>query len=144
MEQYYQEARLFCKWAEELDSITEENACEIVLKLMKLYALSACLPDIETDEAYEGEAVQHQLSFAVPSFDAYWEIYNPYVCDEPVCGSLYDDICSVYSDLRSGVLLYERGCISEAAWEWKQNFEQHWRFHAVDAIRALNGMQRRK
>lgn len=141
MEQYYNEAVSFCSWVEKITSVSAENATEIILKLMKMYALSSSLnlPDITEDKELEYEQVV--LSFTASPFDYYWEIYDPFTCEEPVCGSFKDDIGSIYNDIRKGIILYEAGYPMEAEWEWKWNFENHWKYHAVDAIRALNSIK---
>lgn len=141
MKQYYDEAVSFCTWAEQLVSISLENATEIILKLMKMYELSSSLTLPEATEAYETEYEQVVLSITSSLSDVYWEIYDPYICDEPVCGSLKDDINSIYNDIRKGVLAYEAGYQIDAQWEWKWSFENHWKYHAVDAIRALNSLK---
>lgn len=141
MKQYYDEAVAFCSWAEQLSSISTENATEIILKLMKMYSLSSSLTLPDVTEDYESEYEQVTLSFTPLLSDVYWEIYDPYICDEPVCGSLKDDIDSIYNDIRKGILSYEAGYQIDAQWEWKWSFENHWKYHAVDAIRALNSLK---
>ena len=141
MKQYYDEAVAFCSWAEQLASISAENATEIILEIMKMYSLSSSLtlPEATEDQALEYEQVI--LPFTTTQSDGYWEIFDPFICDEPVCGSLRDDICSIYNDIRKGNLFYEAGYPLDAQWEWKWSFENHWRYHAVDAIRALNSLK---
>lgn len=140
MEQYYNEAVSFCSWVKQLSFISVENATEIILNLMKMYALSSSLtlPEITEDQELEYEQVV--LPFAKTQFDGYWETYDPFVCDNPVCGSLRDDLCSIYNDIRKGILYYEAGYLMDAQWEWRWSFENHWKYHAVDAIRALNSI----
>ena len=70
-------------------------------------------------------------------FDVYHEIFDPYVDEPPVCGSLSDDLLCIYSDLRRGLMAYEAGQIGAAVWEWRFDFDHHWGDHAVDALRAL-------
>ena len=134
MKQYYNEAVAFCLWAEQLASISAENATEVILKLMKMYSLSSSLvlPEVTEDRALEYEPII--LPFTTIPCDGYWEIDDPFICDEPVCGSLRDDI-------RKGNLFYEAGYPMDAQWEWRWSFENHWKYHAVDAIRALNSLK---
>lgn len=141
MKQYYTEAVDFCSWADSLTAITEDNSVDLTLWLMKMYALSSSLLLPEDTDDHEEEYEYVVLRFTAPDAGAYWEIYDPYICDEPVCGSLVDDISSIYNDIRKGILLYEKGFLSDAQWEWKWSFENHWKFHAVDAIRALNSLK---
>lgn len=141
MKQYYDEAVNFCLWAEKLRTISAKNATEIVLRLMRMYELSSLLTLPETTENHELAYEQIILPFTVTQKDCYWEIYDPYISDEPICGSLSEDINSIYNDIRMGILFYDAGCPKDAMWEWKWCFENHWKYHAVDAIRALNSLK---
>lgn len=138
--EYHKEVVAFCSWMEQLASISAENAMEIILKLMKVYSLSSSLTLPEATEDQELEYEQVVLPFTTAQSDAYWEIYDPFICDDPVCASLRDDISSIYNDIRKGILFYEAGYPLDAQWEWKWSFESHWKYHAVDAIRALNSL----
>lgn len=69
--------------------------------------------------------------------DVYWEIFDPYENEPPVCGSLSDDLLDIYSDLRRGLVAYDAGHVGAAVWEWRFHFDHHWGDHAVDALRAL-------
>lgn len=141
MKKYYIEAVAFCSWVEQISSVSAENATEIILKLMKMYELSSSLTLPTTTEDHEIKYEQVVLPFTVTQSDVYWEIFDPHICDEPVCGSLTDDINSIYNDIRKGILSNEAGYLMDAQWEWKWNFENHWRYHAVDAIRSLNSLK---
>lgn len=83
-----------------------------------------------------------ETTFAVPSVtvaggDVYWEVFDPYEEEAPVCGSLTDDIRDIYRDVVVGLLLYDQGALSDAQWTWASLRQQHWGDHAVDALRAL-------
>jgi hypothetical protein len=73
-------------------------------------------------------------------FNHYWEIFNPYVQEEPVAASLSDDISDIYQDVKRGIILYEQKDQTQAIWQWKFHFEIHWGNHAVDAVRALHSV----
>lgn len=138
MNTYFITAKNFCAWAESLKSLTKGNAPAIIVKIMDIYIASSSLeypPETEEIE-YQYNAVR--LDFTASQFNTYWETQTPYACKDPICGSLYDDLTSIYNDVREGVILFEQGYCSEATWQWKWNFENHWKYHAVDAIRALN------
>ena len=68
---------------------------------------------------------------------SYWEVFDPYEEDEPVGGSLTDDLLDIYRDLGRGLLAWNSGARESALWDWKFHFELHWGDHAVDALRAL-------
>ncbi len=68
----------------------------------------------------------------------YWEVFDPYVNEPAVAGSLDDDVLDVYRDLHRGLDLWDSAAPRAAAiWEWRFSFDMHWGDHAVDAIRAL-------
>lgn len=103
------------------------------------------LPDVEpTSEAAAPDPPgldeeSHVVGRAVSSLgvDGYWEVFDPRELDEPVGGSLTDDLVDIYRDLRRGLSL-AIGSLSDAVWEWKFSFETHWGNHATDAIRVLH------
>ncbi|MBQ3552036.1 MAG: DUF5063 domain-containing protein [Clostridia bacterium] len=139
---YYDAAREFCSWAETIDAITPYNAETVIIQLMRMYELSTHLVYPERCEEMDSTYEYSVLPFNVPYYDAYWEVFDPYSNeeDDPVCGSLKDDINSIYNDVREGIQLFDNGYRSEANWRWKFSFETHWKYHAVDAIRALNSL----
>lgn len=69
--------------------------------------------------------------------DEYFTVFDPYVEEPLVTGSLSDDLLDVYRDLHRGLSLYDSGQVDAAVWEWKFHFDHHWGYHAVDALRAL-------
>jgi hypothetical protein len=71
-------------------------------------------------------------------FESYWEVFDPYKLDQPVAGSLSDDLLDVYRDVRRGLALWESPHDAAAIWEWRFSLESHWGDHAVDALRALH------
>ncbi|MEM6789038.1 MAG: DUF5063 domain-containing protein [Myxococcota bacterium] len=69
--------------------------------------------------------------------DLYWEVFDPYVDEEPVAGSLLDDFLDIYHHLKRGLVAFDEGQQQDAVWEWRFHFDHHWGDHAVDALRAL-------
>lgn len=69
--------------------------------------------------------------------DVYFKVFDPYVDEPRVCGSLSDDVLDIYYDLKRGLVAYDAGQIGAAVWEWRFHFDHHWGDHAVDALRAL-------
>jgi hypothetical protein len=112
--------------------------------LARVYAASLALPRPEAIGGTSVDVVVPETP-AVPKtwpgfgrFDAYWEVFDPYVEEAILAGSLSDDILDVYRDLGRGLALYERGNSLEAVWEWSFHRDVHWGAHAVDALRALD------
>jgi hypothetical protein len=63
---------------------------------------------------------------------------DPLQDEEPVMGDVGDDLLDTYKDIRSGLLLFEQGKITEALWFWAFLHRIHWGRHAVGALFALH------
>ena len=133
---FYQLAKKFCSMIESTTTFKQENCKELLLLLSNLYSDALTMPEIK--ELNDIDVDVDRIIVAFDYADAYWEIYNPFECEEPVCGSLSDDFGDIYKDLKEGVLLYDKGHINDAIWSWKWSFRNHWSYHLVDALRALN------
>ena len=140
MSEYYTQAISFCNWAKNIKEITSDNAETVAVKIMELYIASAKLKYPEDIGEATISAEREFITFSAGQFNVYWEFFNPYICDEPVCGCLVDDINDIYNDIREGICSYEQGLLDEAVWIWKWNFDNHWKHHAADAIRALSNI----
>ena len=70
----------------------------------------------------------------------YGEVFDPLTIpsEEPVIGSIADDIIDIYRDVVTGLRAYRLGDLANARWEWAFNFAHHWGEHATGAIRALH------
>ena len=71
----------------------------------------------------------------------YWEVFDPFVEEEPVCGDLLDDLSDIREDLLEGVCEYEAGLINNAVFEWKLLHHAHFGNHMVSAIKALQHLR---
>lgn len=69
----------------------------------------------------------------------YEEVFDPYrdPREEPVVGSVADDLADVYQDVRAGLLKWDRGERRNAVWAWRFDFTVHWSEHALGALRAI-------
>ena len=133
---FYEMAKAFCAFLENKPKVEKAQYKELLCYLSKLYFEALYLQDVEPLDDMDIRAEHITISFGED--DCYWEIYNPYECEETVCGSLSDDFGDIYKELKTGIMLYEKGYINNAFWNWKWSFENHWSYHAVDAMRALN------
>jgi hypothetical protein len=93
---------------------------------------SARLGDGERQRAY-------RASQRIP-LDLYGEVFNPTLVppEEPVIGSIADDLADIYREIAAGLRAYEQGNHAAAAWEWTFGLHSHWGAHATSAIRALH------
>ena len=114
--------------------------------LCRLYAAALALPELGPENS-DGlpdpppgllECAKNNLV----SFNGryYREYFNPAASlnDESVVGDIGDDLLDTYKDIRAGLLLFERGEITEALWHWAFLHRIHWGRHAVGAIFALH------
>jgi hypothetical protein len=114
--------------------------------LCRLYAAALALPEVESENS-DGlpdlplglleRAKNHLASFNGRFYREYFNP-NPSVNDLPVIGDIGDDLLDTYKDIRAGLLLFERGEITEALWHWAFLHRIHWGRHAVGAIFALH------
>lgn len=149
LEEFAAEVVSFERWLLEGTDTGAECARSALVHLVNLYRAGLRLPaewssDLEddhdvapmSDEQWErGRRALSRLPF-----DAYSQIFNPTVvpADEPVVGSLCDDLGDVYRELGTGLRAYENDDSSGARWEWSFGFHSHWGAHATSAIRALH------
>lgn len=126
-------ARRFCQLLDQ--PVTAPTLAEV---LAELHMCALQLPDLGVD-ADSGDDAPHPRDLPPPSppFDLYWLIYDPFESDEPVAGSLTDDIADIRADLMRGLSFYDQGRIVAACWEWRFHFGTHWGAHLVSAQRAL-------
>ncbi len=144
-------ARRFYKLADEYRCFVAENVVTadavpaLIEMLMTLYISAMSLPatEQETNELSSdiSEAVSIRFSEQIPTM--YWEIFDPYVDEEPVCGDLLDDLSDIAADLRDGMKEYETGRFGNAIFEWKFGLNNHWGQHIVDALKALHSIRTR-
>lgn len=131
----------FCSIVEDAQKYSEDELGEkLVTVLGSLYLSGLTLPDIEPSS----EDIEEIDTLRFESFSGhniYWEVFDPYENDEPVCGSLNDDISDIFADIKRGLAIFEKGShddMKNAVWFWKLHFLIHWGYHAVNALRALH------
>lgn len=133
-------ARRYCSFVETMGSLTpEDRPVEAVRLLSDLIGSAVDLPrnvDVTDAEVERGAAPRIELG----DLDFYYEVFDPFIRDELVIGSLSDDLADIYVDLREGIDLLEQGHLGGALWAWRLLYETHWGDHAVDALRALHRM----
>ncbi len=111
------------------------------MRLLELYRAGIELPDVEPVEGVDaGPSPPPPANWRhFEMVESYWQVFDPYDHDEPVGGSLSDDLLDVYADLRRGLELWNSDAPRSAAiWEWRFHFHAHWGAHATNALRALH------
>lgn len=136
------EARQFCDFMRKAPGVPlAKRLAAARQRLLSLYDAGSRLPHVEppagVDAGPNPGAPEGWIGF--DKFETYWEVFDPYVDDAPVVGSLSDDLLDVYFDVRRGLELWDREVpMSAAIWEWRFHFDIHWGDHAIDALRALH------
>ena len=134
---FYIKAKSFCCFLEETSAFEQKHCRTLILFLLDLYRLALQLPDVDLTENSSVERNIPRLHVNFGMHETYWEVHDPREFDDPVCGSLSDDFSDIYQELMIGIQLFEKN-LTEAVWHWKWSFENHWSYHTVDALRALN------
>jgi hypothetical protein len=148
LDDFAQEARSFCSWATGTDG-TAMSIPVALRRVSSLYTAALDLPAPFTEGMSESVAEADPPSGSVVvvagraselPLQVYWEVFDPITesPEEPVAGSIVDDLSDIYRDVARGLVLYELGNRDEALWEWAFNFRIHWGAHATGASRALH------
>lgn len=111
------------------------------IRLLELYRTGVDLPVVEVIDGEDNAPFTMEPPSDWPGFgahDLYWEVFDPYEDQAPVCGGLSDDVIDVYLDVARGLRLWRAGRWLAAAWEWRFSFHTHWGDHVMGAMRALD------
>ena len=137
---FFANAENFCGFLDKLNSFTTKQCRQLLIKLTEIYLDAIALQSSDFDTDYNEDTAVDRLYVNFGQYDIYNEIYNPYNDDQVVCGSLQDDFADIYNDLKIGIILYKQGLKNDAYFQWWWSFNNHWSYHAVDALRALNAI----
>ncbi len=143
IERFAEAAGHYCRWAEGEPTDSRSEARTARRLVAELYWLAVHLPDGPPgSDAPEITLEQRQMvlrRFGALPFQYYAECFNPLAIppEEPVIADLADNFADIWCDLKRGLVLYERGAIDAAAWEWRLHFSIHWGHHATGALYAL-------
>lgn len=114
---------------------------------MKLYLSALNLPESLPDtieSTFSNHAPICRIRLDKQILTLYWEIFDPTVQAEPICGNLIDDLLDIAVDLRKGMTEYEAEKFGNACFEWRVGFLSHWGNHTVNALRMLHSIRNRE
>ncbi len=148
VDRFAAEAALFEDWARHSPLQGAAAAREALIRITTLYLAALQLPpewdDVLTDQlnarTAEEQCQQVTIRCAQLPLDFYGEVFDPLLVppEDPVVGSLVDDIVDIYRDVSTGLKAYQAGARAEAIWEWGFGLRHHWGEHATNAMRALH------
>lgn len=144
-DQFRRHAQRFVSLVERGEALpTRSFLIEIATALAELCAMALTLPAIEPETQTKPDveiptpSVVETLRNRLGDADGHWEVFNPRQKDEPVEGSLAEDIGNIYEDLKRGLLLTAHGAsTTEVLWHWREAFKSRWGMHATGAMRAI-------
>lgn len=149
VDEFAAEAERFVAWAMNGSDSGHAAAMEALRRIQRLYLAGLALPPAwdpvlagEPDEPGIGRDEVRAVGQACRRLplDLYGEVFDPLSVppEQPVIGSLVDDIQDIYADVAGGLRAYRGNRRAQAVWEWRFNLQIHWGEHATGAIRALH------
>ena len=146
IERFAQAAGELCRYLESAPSMSTATYRELARLLAGVCALAFDLPDTEPSDRAPRAPKLEALAIAFGERDTYREVFDAYAndADEPVVGSLSDDVRDIYRELMEGLAMFDAKRVADAAWSWRFSFYMHWGEHATSALRALYWLLRER
>jgi hypothetical protein len=143
--EFVEVARDFCAIVAEHASIPAAQFLHRVhLVFPRLYSGALLLPRAsadapDCDSTSTRPALYDSLREQLGDLDFYREIFDPHqLAQEPVVGSLSDDIADIYGELAGALECWDAGNREGALGAWRFGFQSHWGRHLTSALRALH------
>jgi hypothetical protein len=152
VEQFPLLAREYCQFLEQSDGCGRTTLVqEISVRFARLIEVGMRLPSVEptaddvkpeaetsSTRTEEWKQLWGKLREVLGNLEGYWEVFDPTGKEEPVNGSLANDVAEVYEDLKESLRLLETNAsLSDIYWQWRFDFREHWGRHAASALRVL-------
>ncbi|HZL27638.1 MAG TPA: DUF5063 domain-containing protein [Acidobacteriaceae bacterium] len=147
-------AQVYCECVENSPDTGLTFLRNIRDRLLPLYAAALHFPEVKNvqfrDDFPDKDDMTTEQRFSLSRrlrglgfTDTYRLIYHPLENDpdDPMHGSLVDDLSDIWWDIKPGLNLLERKSddwAPEVFWDWKESFQTHWGRHAIEALRALH------
>jgi hypothetical protein len=113
--------------------------------MAELFSAALLLPPVkpETDVNEtllpEDDELRRSLQEKLGSLDVYWQIFDSTAKQEPVQGSIAQDISEIYFDLKQSLHQEETGIPQpDLTFEWRFDFRSHWGRHLLGALTAIH------
>lgn len=137
---FVERAQAFCDFVEKSGEYSlQERLSNAQQCLLELYKTALMLPYAKVTNDRDADALPVLPSIDFDKYDFYYVVFDAYVEDEPVGGSLADDFRDIYRDLQEGFALWKHESTrNNAIWDWRFGFDTHWGRHAIHALGALH------
>jgi len=157
------EAKAFCDAINAYETLSlGKFVRQLAFRVVRLYGTGLQLPDVTSETSNDPLAacsrafspeqeslLRHSLEEKLGTYNTYREIFDPYdyPSEEPICGSLGNDLAEIYNDLCDVVAAYERtdeNTVIDVLWNAQVKFSYHWGEHATKALRVLDSLMHRQ
>jgi hypothetical protein len=122
--------------ARQLLAHAAELLCRIYSASIRIGATSPVNDEIRPNRPSPLERLSTQLG----SRDLYFCVFNARVYDEPVGGSLADDLADIYLELSSSLDDFDAGQHDDAVWGWRFALRGHAGDHLSRALPAIHAI----
>ena len=113
IKEFYRLADSYCRFITS-GVIAKDNISALMELLMELYASASNLPEKEP-ETTDPISAEHigatPITFNEQIPKLYWEVFDPFVCENAVCSDLSEDLSEIAADLKNGMKEFEAGRI---------------------------------
>ena len=123
--------------------------------LAELYCAALDIPDVQPESEHldgsrpsaeerlkEWKERYDSLTEKLGTSNGYWVVFDSTKQEEPVQGSLADDITDIYLEVKQTLRLKEKGIArADLIFEIYLFFRQHWARHAIHALNAINDLR---
>lgn len=148
-------ANEYCATLEIMDELGREDFVHKMQKIFPLlYLKASLLPEVENmledePEKFVSEEdynyLHRKLEVKLGEHDAYLEVFDPAMqySEDPVEGSLAENMADIYQDLKDFILSYRIGTVevmNDALLECRSNFADYWGQRLVNGLRALHNL----
>jgi hypothetical protein len=118
------------------------RAADILARIYSAtWKIEPAQPNEETTSARRPSPMK-RLASQLGSSDLYFSVFNARVQDEPVTGSLADDLADIYLELAGALDDFDAGRHDDAVWGWRFVLRGHAGDHLVRALPALHALLR--
>lgn len=119
--------------------------------LAELYCTALDIPVVESETERPDDtpfpmeqwrAQYDSLREKIGDRDTYWVVFDSTEKEEPIQGTLSNDISDIYFDLKGDLQRKDKGIVqADLIWEIYFSFREHWARHAIHALNAINDLR---